>query len=228
MSSVSNLMHASSLPITHPSYPRTGKRGVPQQFPRRLYEMLEEESSQTSSQHCERTIKWSKSGRAFNIADTKKFADIILPKYFKTSKFSSFQRNLNLYGFCKIRRGPDADMYAHPNFIRGSPTNLSQLRKESSLNRKKSNLISNSSTDQKLLLPTRSSNSLKNIVLSKNHDEVNIEISLPTSTHLLNNKAQPNLLHKICCSDISSKEELTYQPGSGKLSLLAFALSSLS
>lgn len=33
------------------------------------------------------------------------------------------------YGFTKVRRGPDTDMYAHPSFIRGLPERLSQLRK---------------------------------------------------------------------------------------------------
>mmetsp|Transcript_12231 Transcript_12231/g.17401 ORF Transcript_12231/g.17401 Transcript_12231/m.17401 type:complete len:248 (-) Transcript_12231:149-892(-) len=111
-------------------YPRTGKRGVPQQFPRRLYEMLESESKLASTlpdhQH---VISWSASGKAFGILDVNLFTSRVLSKYFRTSKFSSFQRNLNLYGFSKVRRGPDADMYAHSSFLRGRPEMLMQLRK---------------------------------------------------------------------------------------------------
>lgn len=79
------------------SYPRTGKRGVPQQFPRRLYLMLESEAKLkiTSSDHRD-IISWSDSGKAFRITNTAAFASEVLPKYFRTSKFSSFQRNLNL------------------------------------------------------------------------------------------------------------------------------------
>lgn len=79
------------------SYPRTGKRGVPQQFPRRLYLMLESEAKlqATSSDHID-NISWSASGKAFRIVDVESFASEVLPKYFRTSKFSSFQRNLNL------------------------------------------------------------------------------------------------------------------------------------
>lgn len=33
------------------------------------------------------------------------------------------------YGFSKVRRGPDSDMYAHPSFIRGQPDLLMLLRK---------------------------------------------------------------------------------------------------
>lgn len=111
-------------------YPRTGKRGLPQQFPRRLYEMLECEGKALNEKGFNQvTIQWSRSGRAFQITDVSLFASIILPKYFRTSKFSSFQRNLNLYGFSKVRRGPDTDMYAHPSFVRGCPEVLSELRK---------------------------------------------------------------------------------------------------
>lgn len=88
---------ASSTPLTGLPYPRTGKRGVPQQFPRRLYEMLESEArlSQTDPNHKD-IISWSDSGNAFRILNVSSFSSHVLPKYFRTSKFSSFQRNLNL------------------------------------------------------------------------------------------------------------------------------------
>eukprot|EP00577_Skeletonema_sp_RCC1716_P023676 CAMPEP_0113388246 /NCGR_PEP_ID=MMETSP0013_2-20120614/8980_1 /TAXON_ID=2843 ORGANISM="Skeletonema costatum, Strain 1716" /NCGR_SAMPLE_ID=MMETSP0013_2 /ASSEMBLY_ACC=CAM_ASM_000158 /LENGTH=208 /DNA_ID=CAMNT_0000271221 /DNA_START=39 /DNA_END=665 /DNA_ORIENTATION=+ /assembly_acc=CAM_ASM_000158 len=103
------------------NYPRTGKRGVPQQFPRKLFEMLDMESNRIRS-GC---VAWSSCGRAFRIADVAVFSEEILPAYFKTSKFSSFQRNLNLYGFAKINKG----VYAHPQFRRGDKDGLTQLRK---------------------------------------------------------------------------------------------------
>ncbi len=79
------------------AYPRTGKRGVPQQFPRRLYNMLESESQQQSSDTATQClIAWSTTGKAFKIEDVSLFSTHVLPKYFRTSKFSSFQRNLNL------------------------------------------------------------------------------------------------------------------------------------
>lgn len=98
MKSSNDRNHAPNL-----AYPRTGKRGVPQQFPRRLYEMLEAETTPRSStvgsnqmRETRSIIEWSESGRAFRIGDVSLFAAHVLPKYFRTSKFSSFQRNLNL------------------------------------------------------------------------------------------------------------------------------------
>ena len=44
-----------------------------------------------------------------------------MPKYFKQSRVSSFQRQLNLYGFTRIHTGPDAGGYYHELFLRGRP-----------------------------------------------------------------------------------------------------------
>jgi hypothetical protein len=78
------------------SFPRTGKRGVPQQFPRRLYEMLDGETKLLAASTDHPKVSWSESGKAFRIYDVTEFAASVLPKYFRTKKFSSFQRNLNL------------------------------------------------------------------------------------------------------------------------------------
>jgi hypothetical protein len=71
------------------NYPRTGKRGVPQQFPRRLYEMLQRETQllESTPDH-PKLIFWSESGKAFRIADIAQFSATVLPKYFRTKKFS--------------------------------------------------------------------------------------------------------------------------------------------
>ena len=84
-------------PLSQFAFPRTGKRGVPQQFPRRLYEMLDGETSNAASDaRHPKLIVWSNSGKAFRIHNVTEFSSVVLPKYFRTHKFSSFQRNLNL------------------------------------------------------------------------------------------------------------------------------------
>jgi hypothetical protein len=44
----------------------------------------------------EKIIEWSPTGCAFRILNISLFSNYILPKYFRTKNFSSFQRNLNL------------------------------------------------------------------------------------------------------------------------------------
>ena len=77
--------------VKSPRRSKTGKRGCPQQFPKKLYDMIEIESNVPSP-----IVTWTETGRAFRIVDVSQFTAKTLTMYFKTSKFSSFQRNLNL------------------------------------------------------------------------------------------------------------------------------------
>ena len=58
--------------------------------------MLESESQVKKESPSDCLIAWSDSGKAFRIEDVTLFSTHVLPKYFRTNKFSSFQRNLNL------------------------------------------------------------------------------------------------------------------------------------
>jgi len=49
---------------------------------------------------------WSNAGDNFVVKDVEKFAKTILPMYFKHSNFSSFARQLNFYGFRKLKAEP--------------------------------------------------------------------------------------------------------------------------
>lgn len=44
------------------------------------------------------------------------------------NKFSSFQRQLNLYGFRKVVKGRESGCYMHPSFLRDRPDLLSEVR----------------------------------------------------------------------------------------------------
>lgn len=104
-----------------PEQPRHGKRGAPQAFARKLAEILSTESSDC--------ISWNSQGTAFQVHDVERFSEDILTKYYRHSKFSSFQRQLNLYSFRKIVKGADAGGYAHPMFRRDRPDDLYHVRR---------------------------------------------------------------------------------------------------
>jgi HSF-type DNA-binding len=53
-------------------------------------------------------LSWLHHGRGFVIYRKKAFEQRLLPKYFsKQSKYSSFTRKLNRWGFSRVTRGPE-------------------------------------------------------------------------------------------------------------------------
>jgi hypothetical protein len=67
------------------------------------------------------TISWLPHGRSFIIYKKKKFASKVLVKYFKATKFTSFTRKLNRWGFTRVTRGPEMGSYFHKMFLRDNP-----------------------------------------------------------------------------------------------------------
>ena len=49
---------------------------------------------------------WSETGDNFVVKNVEKFSSTVLPQYFKHSNFSSFARQLNFYGFRKLKAEP--------------------------------------------------------------------------------------------------------------------------
>ncbi|KAL7545008.1 hypothetical protein ACHAWF_008377 [Thalassiosira exigua] len=67
-------------------------------------------------------VAWLLDGKAFRIYDREKFAEIIMPKHFQGSKFSSFARRLKRWRFERMGKGPlEAGAYHHPDFNREEP-----------------------------------------------------------------------------------------------------------
>lgn len=86
---------------------------VPISFPQRLLTMLEAETK--SGQEI---VTWLPHGKAFIIYQKKRFASEVLACHFKQSKFTSFTRKLNRWGFTRITTGPETGAYYHPLFQR--------------------------------------------------------------------------------------------------------------
>lgn len=86
-------------------------------FPSKLYNLLEDADEQGFSD----LIAWQKEGQSFKIHKVEEFSTKIMVSYFSQTKFKSFQRQLNMYGWKKVQVGPNKGGYYHPDFIRGSP-----------------------------------------------------------------------------------------------------------
>jgi HSF-type DNA-binding len=91
--------------------------GVTEPFPERLHRLLLEIAKDGNGD----VVSFLPHGRAFAIHKTDRFVSEIMPAYFKQKSLSSFQRQLNLYGFKRVVNGRDAGAYYHELFLQGKP-----------------------------------------------------------------------------------------------------------
>ncbi|GMI48285.1 hypothetical protein TrCOL_g6688 [Triparma columacea] len=125
-------------------YKQTKNGGLPEtldanidRFPSKMMKVVEEESkaSSDSEQGDTPILSWYSEkndpcGTAFIIWDKEKFVESILPKHFRHSNFTSFQRQLNMYGFRSLHtRGQSRYIYQHECFNRFEPTLVHQIKR---------------------------------------------------------------------------------------------------
>ncbi|KAH9093666.1 hypothetical protein Ae201684P_016291 [Aphanomyces euteiches] len=92
-------------------------------FVQSLYDMLNVEDASI--------IRWTRDGTAFEILDQRLLAVRILPRYFRHSKYASFQRQLNYFGFRKWPKQKAAICtYSQTYFARDSPQDLQHIKRK--------------------------------------------------------------------------------------------------
>ncbi|KAJ6623395.1 hypothetical protein B0H10DRAFT_1786557 [Mycena sp. CBHHK59/15] len=106
-------------------------------FLNKLYEMVNDEKTN-------HLIGWSSTGDTFYVYDQERFSRDVLGRWFKHQNFSSFVRQLNMYGFHKIphlQQGvlkSEADSehwnFVHPNFRSDQPDLLCLIQRKKSAN----------------------------------------------------------------------------------------------
>mmetsp|Transcript_20770 Transcript_20770/g.31285 ORF Transcript_20770/g.31285 Transcript_20770/m.31285 type:complete len:293 (+) Transcript_20770:110-988(+) len=98
-------------------------------FPRRLHDLV----SNAKSLGVDDVISWHPSGSKFMIHSQKEFTTRVLPTVFKQSKFSSFRRQLNAYGFDRESTDPTDSVtfaiFSHKNFLRGDLEACAAIRR---------------------------------------------------------------------------------------------------
>ncbi|KIJ16626.1 hypothetical protein PAXINDRAFT_75006 [Paxillus involutus ATCC 200175] len=102
-------------------------------FLQKLYEMVNDPADQD-------LIRWSDTGDSFFVLDQERFASEVLGRWFKHKNFSSFVRQLNMYGFHKIphlqqgalRSDSETEFwnFEHPHFLRGQPDLLCLIQRK--------------------------------------------------------------------------------------------------
>ncbi|KAH9953309.1 hypothetical protein BC827DRAFT_1146362 [Russula dissimulans] len=117
-----------------PVLSKTTRQMVPP-FVQKLYELVNAPST-------DELIRWSDSGDSFFVFEHERFANDVLPRFFKHRNFSSFVRQLNMYGFHKIphlqqgvlKSDTDTEFwnFEHPTFHRGQPDLLCLVTRKNS------------------------------------------------------------------------------------------------
>jgi hypothetical protein len=109
-----------------PQEERTGRKGRTGTFPQKMHQMLSDLEKEEGGTEIACFLTH---GRAFAIHKPKEFVKTIMPKYFRMSRFSSFQRQLNLYDFQRITEAPNKGAYFHELFVKGRPILSTQIKR---------------------------------------------------------------------------------------------------
>ncbi|KAG7350792.1 HSF-type DNA-binding protein [Nitzschia inconspicua] len=93
-----------------------------QRFPVKLYALL----SQPRLSHI---ISWMPHGRSWKVLNPREFEASILPVFFESDNYHSFNRVINAWSFRRKSTGPDRGSYFHELFLRGKPHLQKHMRR---------------------------------------------------------------------------------------------------
>eukprot|EP00934_Nitzschia_sp_Nitz4_P002045 Nitzschia sp. Nitz4//scaffold749_size1402//574//1401//NITZ4_009324-RA/size1402-processed-gene-0.0-mRNA-1//1//CDS//3329557537//2045//frame0 len=99
--------------VANPTNYNRKKTGSESQFPGRLHNLMEY-VEQEGLQHA---ISWVLNGRGIQVNDPDSLVKL-LPLFFSQTKYRSFRRQLNMWHFERIEKGPHKGAFIHPYFVR--------------------------------------------------------------------------------------------------------------
>ncbi|WFD31066.1 Heat shock transcription factor [Malassezia sp. CBS 17886] len=138
-------MASYSAPSAEAGHARTGSgTATPTVMNRSNPAFLNKLRSMVDDSNTDELIRWSPSGETFLVPHHVRFGDEVLPRFFKHNNFSSFVRQLNMYGFHKVPHLQQGALkhdqptqnelweFSNPCFHRDQPELLSKVQRKRS------------------------------------------------------------------------------------------------
>ena len=88
---------------------------------------ISEDATRTTS--ISRVISWLPHGRAWRIHDKEEFIKSVSRSHFNFTKYESFIRQVNAWGFKRVTRGKDVNSYYHEMFLRDMPHLVQSIKR---------------------------------------------------------------------------------------------------
>jgi hypothetical protein len=120
-----DLSHVQGGSLTLP-LDRKKRKGRTSTFPQKLHQILLDLERQEGGTEI---ASFLPHGHSFVIHQPREFVKHAMRKYFRMSRFSSFQRQLNLYDFQRVTEGPDKGAYYHELFVQGRPILATMMKR---------------------------------------------------------------------------------------------------
>ncbi len=180
-----------------PSLVNPSDKKEEEQFPIKLHRILNEAEVKGFSDF----ISWMPDGRSFKILDKIGLEEVVMPHYFSSCQFKSFQRSLNMWGFMADNKKSDTvtggGRRHHPLFVKGRPDLCKAMRRvrvKKPGTRSKNTLEDDKGTrpDSPVTQPDERTTSPAPMaqLLHENHDQVNNN----NSNFVQFSQGQPNAL----------------------------------
>ncbi|CAG8516456.1 6786_t:CDS:2 [Diversispora eburnea] len=173
-------------------------------FVAKLYQLLE-------SDEYKEYLTWNETGDVFVICNMDEFAQNVLPKYFKHCKFTSFVRQLNIYGFYRVSdarkskhvRSKHACVFSHSQFRRSRQDLLPNIRRKVSKTPRRKMRPSDSSISQNQGEPPNTVSSPTSIYGGSpvNNKNGNTTKDSPSQHHLLSSYESKDFMAHVDKSD---------------------------
>ncbi|OMJ20638.1 Transcription factor SKN7 [Smittium culicis] len=100
------------------------------EFVKKLFRILEKDTYKD-------IVHWSESGESFVVIDQSEFSNFVLPRHFKHKNFATFIRQLNKYGFRKVKSRYESKKsgdlvweFEHQYFQSKSPNMLDKIKRK--------------------------------------------------------------------------------------------------